>query len=674
MNFSTWDSIPPSRSRNPALSSSHLIIEFERTKKIRIFEHKLSQIDLNRDEDVNIKRNEIIDRELESLRYNNISHVYSELGVTVPLNSGDFLEYPEFEIYSHGTPRKDGDENCAQVGLQCKENSGSNIKCQRGKCIIGTLKRVKNTKWKYESSNLYGENLTPVSYFVSSDKEIKLKPIYRGRYKTFTNINKEVIEVGIDFPASIPVKIYLPPKFYLEDFVEASWKDENAIEFRKERFIRNVVVETYPNSQQSVISAELAKNPTEQIKNTLIKRFETLPQPWVIKVNSVIEEEFDINSSGLNYISEVYDKLSSLFSGILQVVQSSASSPRFSYDKERTARPVYSRLPGISEAYRSDPSFSDIETPTQWLTSGVDSFLSQKKDDIAAFYQNYLDPETCSEFVLDWLAQHVGLFGELWNSEWNRGIKEAMIRNAFGWWDREITNDVGELTPKGEALEKFPFTNPEWVDSFELDNFLKIKKDETETLVVNNDGKLLTYQPFKSFQEGQLVVLDSIKINKTLWNGLIEAKGSFLAVMFLISLFGLKSHSPEELEIIDLERKILKPKSGLRNAEISAPPLIPHKYDIIQVGSDTDLEIGNYANQLVAGVSRASSIEDSRNVFFRVPFYYNRDGKSWDRVSYIAKNWMPGNLNVRVQYPYLAADLWQVGDAFFEPDIVISEQ
>jgi hypothetical protein len=75
----------------------------------------------------------------------------------------------------------------------------------------------------------------------------------------------------------------------------------------------------------------------------------------------------------------------------------------------------------------------------------------------------------------------------------------------------------------------------------------------------------------------------------------------------------------------------------------------------------------------VAGVSRVSSVEDSKNVFFRVPYYYNRDGKSWDAVTYIAQNWMPSNLNVRVQYAYLSAGLWKVGDAFFEPDVNVSD-
>jgi hypothetical protein len=138
----------------------------------------------------------------------------------------------------------------------------------------------------------------------------------------------------------------------------------------------------------------------------------------------------------------------------------------------------------------------------------------------------------------------------------------------------------------------------------------------------------------------------------------------------LVSIFGLKSHSPEELLIVDAQRKILKPKTGLRNAEISAPPLLPYKYQVAQVGTQDDAEVGNYTNQLIAGMTKVSSIEESLNMFFRVPYYYNRDGKSWDRVTYIAQNWMPFHVNVRVQYPYLSADLWSVGDGFFEPEII----
>jgi len=57
-----------------------------------------------------------------------------------------------------------------------------------------------------------------------------------------------------------------------------------------------------------------------------------------------------------------------------------------------------------------------------------------------------------------------------------------------------------------------------------------------------------------------------------------------------------------------------------------------------------------------------------------MPYYYNRDGKTWDLVSSIAKYWTNTTLNTRVQYAYLSADLWQIGDAFFEPNITTDEE
>jgi hypothetical protein len=701
MNFSAWNSIPAFKKQNPSLSPAHLIIEFERTKRQKIFQHKLGRVDFSRDREINKDRQKIIEREIGNLtlngfKYKNVGHVYSD-PILLSQVSGD-NENPEFEVYAHGHPlggtEYGGLESCSRIGLQCADGEGADGLCAPGKCIIGTIKRIKSTKWEYRSVNTYGSDSLPVIYYFPAEEFVVLKPILRGNYTTFKNDGDAEV-IGIDKPASSPSKIYLPPKFYFsDDFIEGLLiqTDERlsqvlkpptsttiGIEQRKERFIRAITLLAYPNTTEGVISNQLNQIATEELKNALITTFKNAAKIWATQCNLIIEEEFLYRFarqySGVEYVSAVYDRIFELFSGIIQVTESSLSDPKISYDKDLISRPVYSRLPGISEAYRSDPAFSENETPAQWLTSGADGFLSKKKDSIDSFYENYLDPETCSALVLDWLAQHVGLTGELWDTRWNRKIKEALIRNAFGWWDREIEDEVGNFTPKGEALEKFPFVNPEWVDAQETANLLDIKKDETETVVINTGGEYTSYRPFKalSTSPSELVIVNALRINKLLWNGLIEAKGSLLAIMFLVSVFGLKSHSPEELEIVNAQRKILKPRNGLRNAEITAPPLVPYKYDVLQVGTEADAEIGNYTNQFIAGISRASSVEESRNIFFRVPYYYNRNGKSWDRTSYIARNWMPGNLNVRVQYPYLSADLWSVGDAFFEPDIITED-
>ena len=660
INFSTWDSVSPVKTLSPQLSPAHIIIEFDRTKRRKIFAHQLGKVEFGPGRDINSDRQKIIDQEIGGFRYKNIGYVYSAESLSTP-SSYEESTLPVYNVYAHGHPRGGaeyrGKESCSRWGLVCADGSGSDGVCNPGRCIIGHVTRVKETKWKYESVGKYGTDESPVVYFFAPAEFVNLKTILRG----------ELGDLEITSPASIFTTLYLPPKYYFsKDF------------FEKESFIRKFIISVYPGTSEGYLNSQLNSTTSEEIKTAFKNTFKTLPEIWKKRTDAIIEEEWANqtiqNSTGLEYISACYDNIIALFDNVLQVTPSSLKRGLISYSKSEMARPIYSRLPGMAEAYRSDPAFSDKETPSQWVLSGADEFLSSKKEDIASFYQNYLNPESCSATTLDWLAQHLGLTGDLWNAQWDRVIKETMIRNAFGWWDRESINaGSGSLTPKGQALNKFPFTNPEWVSSDNEANFLRLKLDEIETINFDAGGAYDSYYAFKAWSSGshsELIVVSAPRINKLLWNGLIEAKGSFLAVAFLVSIFGLKSHSPEELEVVDIERKILKPRSGLRNAEISAPPLVPYKRDVLQVGTETDAEVGNYTNQFVAGVSRASSIEESRNVFFRLPYYYNRDGKSWDRTKYIAESWLPSHLNIRVQYAYLSADLWAVGDGFFEPKVV----
>lgn len=700
MNLSAWNSLKRGKRKNPALLPAHITLEFEGTKKPRIFAHKLGAIDFSRTRDLNSERQSLIDIEignvsLNGFKYKNIGHVYTEELIT-PKSSSNYT-YP---IYSHGYPLGGtefaGMESCSRFGLVCGSGEGTDSLCNPGKCVIGSIERVNDNKWKYTSSRVYGSQNLPVIYYLPASEFIELKTIGRGFYKTYS-ANNLPYEVAINYPASTYSKVYLPPKFYYsEDFLDSAIikTDERlesvyrkpkvsviGLEDRKIRFIQNIITIAYPGFSERKLNNRLYATASEEIKNALLSAFSGLNDEWRMRCENIIEEEYSRRYSniydGKDLISVVYDRVFDLFESVIQIKSSSLSSPKISFEKEEISRPLYSRLPGISEGYRSDPAFSQTETPALWLSSGVDEFLSKKKDSVSSFYSDYLDPDNCNPALLDWLAQHVGLTGDLWNPLWDNQIKRALIRNAFGWWDREqnITlPGVGQtLTPKGVALEQFPFTSSEWATESES-NLLDLKLDTQEIVNVSSGSissefrfSVKTYS--SSSESVTLTYTNDIKIDKNLWNGLFEAKGSLLGVVFLCSLFGLKSHSASELEVVDSQRKILRPRTGLRNAEISAPLLLPYKLDTPQVGAVDDAEIGNYSNQLVAGVSRASNSDDSKNIFFRVPYYYNRNGKSWDRVMYIAKNWMPSNLNVRVQYPYLSASLWAVGDAFFEPKI-----
>lgn len=718
MNLTTWDSIKSKR-RNPSLSSGHIILEFDRTKKQKIFAHKLGKI-VFESKDINSARNKVIEiqkgnLDLNGFIYKNIGHTYSDTEV---ISEDKTLN--AFPIYAHGHPlggtEHGGMESCSREGLICKDGEGTDNLCNPGKCLIGKLSYVRNKKWKYESYNIYqiDEPSTgtgfPLIYFLNGTKEVRLHSILRGKTLGFNGSSK--ITLNIDSPASKYVKILLPPKYYFsEDFIDTAIKviDERldtvnkkpttnivGIENKKDKFISSFILLAYPMATEGLINDLLYEDGVQKdIKNQLISTFSTLPKEWSEQCSAIIEEEYLYREARIHtnfsFISVVYDRVKELFNNIIVISESSLNRGSLDYSKTSISRPIYSRLPGISEAYRSDPLFSEKESPAQWLTSGVDDFLSKKKDQISSFYQDYLDPDTCSPLVLDWLAQHVGLTGELWDERWERKIKVAFIKNAFGWYDKEKTISVpgiGDIkTPKGETLSQFPFsTSSLWTAIESQDNSNKIKLNEINTLTYNGSVivsedlfKQQTYNPTTKIVA--LQPTNSIKVYDGKWNGLMEAKGSILSFVFLTSIFNLKSHTKDEIETNDIavgktdestdyQVFIRKPKNGLRNAEISAPPLWPYKSDILQVGGESDLSINNYSNQIVADVSRVTTLEDSKNVFFRVPYYYNRDGKSWDRVDYISKNWLPDNLNKRVQYAYLSADLWAVGDGFFEPKII----
>jgi len=694
MNFSTWDSLATKPKLRSSFIPGEVIVEFDRTKSEKIVSHILGNIEFTNVLDINPQRQTVINREIDNLsengfRYNKISHVYTENVITTP------NENEEYVIYSHGSPLGGeflGKESCLQVSLKCEEGEGEDRNCNPGKCLIGYVKKVKDTKWVYESFSKFGEEEREVVYYFPSEKSVQLKTILRGRYG----------ELPITSHASVASTLYLPPKYYFsENFIDRVFERVDkrlesvtdkpssifiGIDDRKTLFIQKIVVLASSHPTGGFINQELYSTDHSKVIEVLLDLFSELDGVWFDVVKQIIVEESNAQESNFDLIGAVYEQVFELFDKLIQVIPSSVKKSTYENNKETVARPVYSRLPGLAEAYRSDPAFSDEETPAQWLVSGVDELLATKKEEVALFYRNYLDPDTCSPFVLDWLAQHLGLTGELWDIDWEKDVKICMIKNIFGWWDRESSislpsnGEVREIyTPKGVVLEQFPFTQEPWVNSDSDDNSLDVLYSEIKTVKAScgcegiiGDG---SYYKRIYNEETNLVSLEpvnQIEFFKGLWNGLIEAKGGMLAVVFLCSLFKLKSHTALELEIVEEEGNsptTIRPKSGLRSAELNAPVLMPVKYDVVQVGTEKDAKINNYSNQLIAGVTRFSSVEESKNVFFRVPYYYNRNGRSWNKIEYIKKAWMPSNLNVRIQYPYLSADLWAVGDAFFELEL-----
>jgi hypothetical protein len=633
----------PRRRGNLSFQTGNITIDFDRTKATKIFSHVNGQVDLS-EKDVNTQRQKAID----SSSLFSTTSLYLEDRLVSPNTDGSY------DILAHGTPNVYvSTENCGAVKMTCSAGNGTTRNCNPGKCLSGKLRQV-------------SETATDGSVRVSPLKWEFVSPF--ETYYVFQN-NGLVRLMHNRLGTSRYSEFYVPPNTYLSEevFVREVFKNFAYLiliggEDKKERFISEGIRKSSYQTPGSLSVGDLLK---EDIS--------TLSEPWFsLALNQVNISLIFHSHSAQDFLSDIYDRLSSLFYKAIQSVPSSFVQGNVDYGHSDIARPVYLRLPATSGTYNS---FDNEETVSKWLVSGVDEQLSESKGRISNFYRDYLDPDTCYPLALDWLAQHIGMFGDLWDVNWPIDTKRTIIKNMFGWWDR----DVDGTNHKSKILKESPFTTSSlWTEDSELaDEQGFINYGEIESFTVDPVTKEITMNKkyTTSYVEttnnvSSLVLGDteSPKFLSSEWNGMIEAKGGLLNIIFLVSLFDLKAHSPLELEVVGLESGVLKPKSGLRSAEVNAPPLLPFKSELAQVGNDEDLRTNNYANQLVVGVTRVNDNESTKNIIFRVPYYYNRNGKSWSKVEYIVKNWMPANVNARVQYPYLSADLWTVGDAFFEPD------
>lgn len=633
----------PRRRNNSSFQNGAITIDFDRTKYNRIFTHINGKVEWEA-KDVNSARQATID----SSSLFSVVSVYSEDRL---LTSNTDKSYT---LLAHGVPsQKDGKENCVAARMSCSSGQGTDKECNPGKCISGRISRVSETR---------------------ADGTIRLSP-YKWQFvsdlETYYALQKDgVIDIRHNrLGTSRACKFYVPPNSYLEEetFVRELFKNFAYLilvggEDKKERFIA-----------EGIKKSSYYNNSPVTVEDLLIEDISSLNDPWYSLALSQIDQSRYDNPYDQDFLADVYDRLSNLFNKGIQTTRSSLTQASFDYGKEDIARPIYYRLPGVAGAYSS---IDNEETPSKWLVSGADEQLSESKGRISNFYRDYLDPDTCYPSSLDWLAQHIGMFGNLWDVNWPIDIKRTLIKNMFGWWDREVDG----VNHKSKILNETPFiTSSLWTsDSEDIDSQGNIDYGEIEKFTINssNNGIELVYKyvtkDTDTDEDGvtSLVIsgTDDPKFLSEDWNGLIESKGGLLSIIFLVSVFGLKSHTPLELEVVDLERGLLRPRSGLRSLEVSSSPLLPFKTEPAQVGDSEDLRVNNYKNQLVVGYTKIYDPEDTKNIIFRVPFYYNRNGKSWSKVEYIAKNWAPANTNPIIQYPYLCADLWRVGDAFFEPD------
>jgi hypothetical protein len=619
---SSWDRESSKRLVSPAfvLNPPRVEFEFSNRRSTKIFQHVLGSVEFT-STGINPPRDSLINksygqRSLGGYKFPSISHTHILPSL---LNS-------EIEIFAHGVPVKAGWENCAMSGMTCSEGE-SNTKCEAGKCVIGRLtKEGDGNKWRYESYSV-----PDLYYYVYGVESVDLLSVMRGLFPLPGD--NGVVEVHK--PASISTTVYLPPNTYSrESFIRRVIRffTNESVQDSVNIFLREVM----GSDIQATLPAE--KRTYDRVQKAVT---ESLPGVWSEFVSAALDEIWAnrMTLTNRDFLVTVYESLGQLYTKGVQVAMSSLRVSDLQSDSD-ISRPVYNRLPGISGGYNNDDPGSDVSA---WVVSGADMELSDSKTRLDHFYDNFLDPETCYPLNLDWIAQHLGFFGGMWDLTWDTSVKRILIANAH----------------KNELPESGLWTRDPGMDTLRSLDLSRIEELDGTDTVVRYSKKV--YNPDAEIVEVEDV--PELVVDISNWPGLIPARGSLVSLIFMFWVFGIKAISGEEM--IQDEDGSYRVRSGLRRAEFTAPVNVPIVTDVIHVGTEEDAEVGVYPNQLIADVSACQDVNLANTVVVRMPFYYNRDGRTWDAARNIVENWMSGTAAKRLQYGYAAADLLVAEDVLY---------
>ena len=98
----------------------------------------------------------------------------------------------------------------------------------------------------------------------------------------------------------------------------------------------------------------------------------------------------------------------------------------------RSGRPIYSRLPGVNGQYQDEVP----GTIADWLTAHSDLTLVQTQAKILDLPRQ-LNPDTCDESFLDFLAILNGFTGPYWDTKWTIAQKRAILTESNWIWENK---------------------------------------------------------------------------------------------------------------------------------------------------------------------------------------------------------------------------------------------
>ncbi|NBX49173.1 hypothetical protein EBT25_04370 [bacterium] len=629
---STWDRKSSKKIVSPAFifGRSKVIFEFENRKRSSQFSFKLANIRFKTDlgQLLDSGRNSQIlklseEGDANGYTYKSISHVHSD----------SYLLGENIVVLGNGSPTSSQYENCSMIGSTCAD--GTNTQCVKGKCRLGTLTKVNGTKWRYDSLTVNG-----LYYFVFGSEYVDLKTIVRGKFALPAGAGS----VDIPRTASLSTRVYLPPKTYSREsyvrrviFYYSQGGAISGIRDSVDDFVRTLL-----GGKQSDVLAEL------DVKTKLLTAVKSELDPiWYKFVEEEVENIWqEPNITNKEFAIECYSSLSILYKSAVQVRLSGIKASNVQVDNN-IGRPVYDRLPGIQGTYNNEGQ----DTVAKWLTAGADDVLSTSKNLLDTFYQIYLDPDTCYPLNLDWIAQHLGFYPEIWDSTWSNSTKRTLIKNAH------VNNTSGSMWTNNSDNDTLRKIDTSAIEKFSVNTLTGVVSltNRYTSRVYNSTTHLTTLQYF-----------NNLVVDNSRWSGIIPSRGSMITLLFMMWVFGIKAHDPGELEYSSVDNTY-SVRSGLRSLSSTSPVNIPYSVDLLRAGDESDLECGNFPNQAVAGISTCQDELSANTIVLRMPFYYNRNGRSWDAATVIMENYSPSTAIARVQYAYAAADLAVADDIFFEP-------
>lgn len=283
------------------------------------------------------------------------------------------------------------------------------------------------------------------------------------------------------------------------------------------------------------------------------------------------------------------------------------------------------------------------------------SFISNKNSSNKILFEKTISPET--KKLISSTTSYLVLNGELSNE-----YKYILVR----FYTENIEN-LPEFISENEKyyLEKISETSNNYKLYSLLGREIELSNFTTTTdIFVENQFKV------------EVQSIEKILYDKNLWQGIYQSKGSRLGIIFALSLPSTKSerfiHS-HVLEELTVNSGTIIVSSGLREYESGNINNQPNNSSILRPWERSFLQVGDeslsFENQLIADISEVKDENESYDLIFRLPFYYNRNGRSWSYTQGVSEYWLPANVSSRVQYPYLASELWEVGDAFFELEL-----